>query len=58
VNIGVGDIVKYEDAPCEVLCVFPKLDYIFLINKRTLCANFVHPSEVELVRKSTADRRK
>lgn len=46
-----GDIVKHEESPCEVLCVFPQLDFVFIINKRTLCAQYLHPAEVEFVRR-------
>jgi hypothetical protein len=46
-----GDIVKHQESPCEVLCVFERLDLVFIINKRTLCASYLHPAEVEFVRR-------
>lgn len=58
VQLKPGDIVKHAEAPCEVLCVFPHLSIIFMINKRTLCASFVHPNEVEFVRRPDLERRR
>jgi hypothetical protein len=48
-----GDIVRYEDSPCEVLCVFRSC--IFLMNKRTLNCDFVSAAEVEYVRSPSKD---
>lgn len=59
-NLKPGDIVKHEESPCEVMCVFERLDLVFIMNKRTLCASYLHPSEVEFVRRpaQTKDVRK
>lgn len=56
-DLRPGDIVKHEDAPCEVLCVFPARSLIFIMNKRTLCASFVHPNEVDFVRRPEQSER-
>lgn len=53
-----GDIVKHQESPCEVLCVFAHFEAIFIMNKRTLCASFVHPDEVEYVRSTQPERRR
>jgi hypothetical protein len=52
-----GDIVKHDESPCEVLCVFAALDLVFIMNKRTLCAQYLHPAEVEFVRRPEAKKR-
>lgn len=55
-SLKPGDIVKHDESPCEVLCVFASLDLVFIINKRTLCAQYLHPAEVEFVRRPEANR--
>lgn len=55
VQLKKGDIVKHEESPCEVLCVWPEKQMIFIMNKRTLNASFLHPDEVEFVRRPGAD---
>jgi hypothetical protein len=55
IKLAPGDIVKHEESPCEVYCVFPRLELIFIMNKRTLNASFVHHDAVEFVRRPSAE---
>lgn len=54
-----GDIVKYEDSPCEVISLCPEAKpqpLVFIINKRTLNGSFVDPSKVEFVRRPVKEK--
>lgn len=57
VQLKKGDIVKHEESPCEVFCVWPERQLIFIMNKRTLRGSFLHPGEVEFVRRPGAEAR-
>lgn len=55
VRIMVGDIVKYQDSPTEILTVdkdHKGIPIFFAINKRTLEGEFIYRSEFEFVRRS------
>jgi hypothetical protein len=54
-NIKKGDIVKHEEAPCEVLYIFgPAARLVaYIMNKRTLNGSFIPLNELEFVRRPT-----
>lgn len=49
-----GDIVKYNDGPCEILWVFTKENLLFIFEKRAVKSAFVRPDQVEFVRRPDA----
>lgn len=55
-SLKPGDIVKHEEAPCEVICSWPEKDLIVIMNKRTLIIGYLSPKEVEFVRRPLKER--
>lgn len=56
-----GDIVKHEEAPCEVLAACKDSTgaaIVFIMNKRTLLGSFQIPADVEFVRHSNTNSEK
>ncbi|WGN90761.1 translation initiation factor [Burkholderia phage vB_BglM_WTB] len=53
-GIRKGDIVKFQEAPAEILTVDKDAagdPIFFLINKKTLFGHFAYPNEFEFVRR-------
>ena len=57
IKIKVGDIVKYQDAPCEVFVTYfcGREPCVYLINKKTLVGAFLFADQVEFVRRPGAN---
>lgn len=51
VRLQPRDIVERLGGPAEVLAVFPAQRLVFILNKRSLLAEFVAPEDVKFVRR-------